>query len=149
MSTVLGRFILAGSTTSASDSQQVVGMTFGQLRRIKAEQDARIAELTEQLSLSLSDRLLVAEMRAKDKLATEVADLKSKLDFANAMNADQDKTVAELTAEVASLRVAVTQGYEEGFKAGVKYQAADDATGLDYWTSWNKSIARNALKDGV
>lgn len=45
MSTVLGRFILAGSMTSAPDSQKVTGMTFGQLRQIEKEQKARIAEL--------------------------------------------------------------------------------------------------------
>lgn len=60
----------------------------------------------------------------------------------------QDARIAELTAEVARLRVAVTQGYEEGFKAGIQYQAAEDDTGLDYWTAWNKSIARNALREG-
>ncbi len=41
------------------------------LSRELTTKNARIAELTEQLSLS--DRLLVAEMRAKDELTAEVA----------------------------------------------------------------------------
>lgn len=64
------------------------------------------------------------------ELATEVADLKAKLDFANAMNADQDKTVAELTAEVARLRAAL---HECAFKPN--------------WIDDCQAVARNALEE--
>jgi hypothetical protein len=66
------------------------------------------------------------------ELTTEVSDLTSKLDFANAMNSDQDKTVAGLTAEVQKYRKVL----------------GCIANGKDI-NAWLANIARNALKDGV
>lgn len=73
-------------------------------RRDVVHKDARIAELT-----------------------TEVADLKSKLDFANAMNADQDKDMAR---------------YKNALKEIT--EVAQCVTG----STKAVSIARNALKEG-
>ena len=81
------------------------------------------------------DPLVTENNRLTDRIAeltTEVTDLKSKLDFANVMNADQDKTVAELTAEVARYKAALTE--------------IVDLTEETYVIG---DIARNALKDGV
>lgn len=73
------------------------------------------------------------------ELTTEVADLKAKLAFVNAMNADQDKTVAELTDEVARYRVAFEQIDSED-----RFSNEDDTSIL---ISVMK-ITRNALKEG-
>lgn len=74
---------------------------------------------------------LSRECREKDaritELTTEVADLKSKLSFANAMNADQDKMVAR---------------YKNALKEIT--EVAQCVTG----STKAVSIARNALKEG-
>jgi chromosome segregation ATPase len=85
-----------------------VAIDIKQANAIKAEVDARISELTK-----------------------EVADLKSKLDFANAMNADQDKDVTRYKAALEKIASARTNGLP-------KIHASETPT-----------IARNALKDGV
>lgn len=100
-----------------------------------ADRDARIAELT-----------------------TEVADLKSKLDFANAMNADQDKTVAELTAERdlmrASLNLCLSSAASWEERASLHRKRSDDYSAgiyqsLEGCAEEIQDIARNALKEVV
>jgi polyhydroxyalkanoate synthesis regulator phasin len=101
------------------------------------------------------DPLVVENNRLTDRIAeltTEVADLTAKLGFANAMNTYQDKTVSELTAEVAIAEGKLHSAMEEVRIAMVVNIGLAGHTNDKFKSLLDdlaEIIARNKPKDGA